>query len=724
MRNPKSNPGLARRAANALFRHHIENGVSVALCLAAVAVAAGLALGPMQAIVAGTGALCVSIVDQPGRLAGKLPVLLAAVAAATAISLLAELAGGTPWALATVIAAMSAGFALATAYGRPALTVGIAGVLALVLGMAVPVEGASATLRHGALFAAGGTAYALLAFAAAWLFDDRNQRMFLNEALLAFARYLRARARGYSAATSRSTALGGIVEAHGALMERLQAARDTIFTGRPGPANRKRVRCMMALLDAYEAVLSSDADWATMPRKENPEVLRLIAGLTRAMAHDIEGLALSLVVPSRKPSLQDHRAALDLLDITLDTLDAGGRELHTTGLRPTRNKINEAIRRIGRLADALAAEPGTVAELPAGIDLGPFIQVQQTGLATLRAHLTLTSPVMRYAIRLTLAMLAGYALTLALPRYVHGGWILLTVYLIMRANYALTRRRRNDRILGTLVGCAVAAVLIPVLPPAWIPAAVILAAGTAHAYAVVDYRVASFAASVMALLLLHLLQPHEILIADRIVDTLIGAALSAAFSRLLPSWEWRDIPRLVNRLMEADRDFAAAALSLATSDHDYRLARKRALDGFTALATTTRRLSGEPGVRARHMTQLNALLGANYLFASDLASTRTVRDIRAGEIDPAAMGALFEETRPRVLASLKEPGASPAEDAPPADTVHRRGWTEIPAVDAMAFLRRRLRHLELAAGRLAALAGRALAAPRAGTTGENAPPGP
>ena len=197
---------------------------------------AGRALGTLQAIVAGTGALCVSIVDQPGRLTGKLPVLLAAVAAATSVSLLAGLAGGTPWALAAVIAAMSAGFALATAYGRPALTVGIAGVLSLVLGMAVPAgarRGAPARRpvrrrRHG-LRAAG--------FAAAWLFDDRNQRMFLNEALLAFAR-----TSGPCARLQRRHLSGGgagrVVEAHGALMERLQAARDTIFTGRATPGGR------------------------------------------------------------------------------------------------------------------------------------------------------------------------------------------------------------------------------------------------------------------------------------------------------------------------------------------------------------------------------------------------------------------------------------------------------------------------------------------------------
>src|SRR5487761_1829284 len=296
-----------------------------------------------------------------------------------------------------------------------------------------------------------------------------------------------------------------------------------------------------------------------------------------------------------------------------------------------------------------------------------------------------TSPVMRYAIRLTLAMLAGYALTVAMPRYVHGGWILLTIALIMRANFAVTRQRRNDRIVGTLAGCAATALLVPLLPQVGLLVLIIVAAGIAHAYAVVNYRVTTFAASVMALLLVHMLDPAEFLLADRIVDTLIGAGLSVAFSYLLPSWEWRDVPRLIARLVEADRAFAAEALLHRPVEQHYRLARNRALDSFTALAMTTRRLSSEPGVRQRRLAGLSTLLNANYLLASDLASVQNLLRMRGGEL---------LVLKPQTL--------------PPPARLRRRGWTEMPASHALAFLGRRLRHVEHAAQRLTALATLAL----------------
>ena len=198
---------LPRHAARLFFRHHIENGVSVSLCLGAVALTAGATLGSEPAVFAATGAMCVSIVDQPGPLLRKLPMFLAALIGTTLVTMLAGLAGSTPPAMAAVVAVTGAGMALATAFGRPALTLGIAGVLALVLGMAIPSGSPATAMAHTALFFTGGALYGALAMLAAWGFDDRNRRMFLNEALLAFAAYLRARARLYDPALPAATAL-------------------------------------------------------------------------------------------------------------------------------------------------------------------------------------------------------------------------------------------------------------------------------------------------------------------------------------------------------------------------------------------------------------------------------------------------------------------------------------------------------------------------------------
>jgi uncharacterized membrane protein YccC len=696
---------LPRRAARLFFRHHIENGISVGLCMAAVGIGFWVGMGVEASVLAATGAFCVSIVDQPGPLAGKAPVFLAAIVASGAVSFLAGFAGGHVWALGAVVAAMSIGVGLASAYGRAALMLGIAGVLSLVLGMAIPAGNTAAVIRNGTLFVAGSVAYAILALAAALLFDDRNRRMFLNEALLAFASYLAARAVLYDSATPIPAALRELIEAHGMLMERLQAARNAIFTGRQTHRRRRWIAAMLALLDAYEAVLAGDADWEILRREAGAEVLAEIAALIRANAAETEAVGLALVAPSAGASSSADRAAasrLAELDAALARLRQAGETEQAASLSATRDKLAETIRRLARLGEIVAGSGAGAATLP-DVDLAAFVQVQDTRVAILRSHLNLSSPVMRYTIRFTLAMLAGYAVTVALPHYVHGGWILLTVALIMRASYAVTVQRRNDRILGTLLGCAAAAVAIPILPAPALLALMVIAVGVAHAYLISNYRVTSFAASLMALLLLHFLEPPGILLIERVVDTLIGAGLSILFSYLLPSWEWKDIPGLMTKLLDADRNFAVEALAPVPEEQKYRLARKRALDAFTTAATTTRRLSSEPGARPRQMASLNALLAANYLFASDIASVRTLMRLRGKEIDPAAAREQLGAARGRVLEALGSVGTAP----PLPGRLRRRALTEIHAADAVAFLTRRLGHIEYAARRLAALADRA-----------------
>ena len=90
-------------------------------------------------------------------------------------------------------------------------------------------------------------------------------------------------------------------------------------------------------------------------------------------------------------------------------------------------------------------------------------------------------------------MTAGLALTLVFPRFAHANWVLLTIALIMRANYSVTSQRRWDRVTGTLIGCALAVSFINTLPAAVLLLFIVLAVGTSHAYGMVAYRVTAVA---------------------------------------------------------------------------------------------------------------------------------------------------------------------------------------------------------------------------------------
>jgi len=644
--------------------------------MAVVVAGTGMLLGRPAAALATTGALCVSILDQPLPVADKARLFALAVAASSSVTFLATLCGGSPWALAPLIAATSALTALVSIYGRRALGIGVSAVLALLFGMAAPVP------SHTLFFAAGGIAYAAVALVLTWAGDERTRKLLLGEAMLAFARYVEVKARLLDTKAEPRAAWQSLIEAHADLVEKLQAARDLIFTG----GRTRWVGGLIALLDTFDTILSSDADIETLRATEHRHLMNRFHALLEAIAAETYDLARGFMTPRGTAYIRDRKGTLAAINDEITRVArTGGADI--TAFRATAHKLAETVSQLQRLSevvDPYLAMP----ELPPAIDLQPFVQASRTGLKVLRAQMTLASPIGRYAVRLTLAMLAGFALTLIFPAYIHGGWVMLTTALIMRASYSMTLARRNDRVLGNLAGCLATIVLVRLLPTDALAATVVIAIAAAHAFAAVDYKVTAFAACVSALLQLHFVAPvAQPVLFERMLDTLIGAGLAWGFSYVLPSWERRNIPKLVKALGTADRDYAARALARLANEQELRLARKRAHDAAANLSTTVRRLAAEPDLDPPRLAALQELLAANYLLVSDLASMRILFQRRASELDQVASDALLSETLQRAIANIEKP----RELLP----LSRHDGTSA----AMA-LKRRLVHIEHSASRL------------------------
>ena len=141
-------------------------------------------------------------------------------------------------------------------------------------------------------------------------------------------------------------------------------------------------------------------------------------------------------------------------------------------------------------------------------------------------------------------MMAGALVARSLGSEQHGNWVLLTIAVVLRANYGLTRQRRDDRVIGTLVGCVAAAGFVAYLPLGALVAVQGSSIALLQSFVRLDYRIASIGASVSALVSLHLAQPDlPAPILARLADTLIGAAIAHAFSFVWPRWEFLEAPR-------------------------------------------------------------------------------------------------------------------------------------------------------------------------------------
>lgn len=695
---------LPRSISLAVFRAHIENGLTVAVGVGLTGVAVGSGLGFTAAVAAATGAVCVSIADRTDPLRQKGWIMGFAFLCTAFFTGLSAFSRFSPTAF--IIATAFTGFwaGLVSSYGKWALSMAMVCVLAFVFAMGQHFPTPSDAADHLMLTVVGAMAYTTYAVLVAWLFDDRVRRLLLAEAMRAFADYLRAKAALYNPDAQGPGAFRAMIDAHAALADKLQLARDSLFARRGHPMQLKRIDTLIALLDAFETVLSSDADSETLRHVPQRDLLWRMNAFVHQMADEVERLTLALRDRhGHAAPLRHAEESRQLVEAVEAARVAAPDDPVIHAFIATTNKLVLADSYVATLATALddATPPSQVA---AGLDLDLFRQDGPRGLGVLARQFRWRAPALRYAIRLSLAMTAGLALTLIFPRFAHANWVLLTIALIMRANYSVTRQRRWDRVTGTLIGCALAVTFINTLPAAALLLLIVFAVGLSHAYGLVAYRITAVGASISSLLLLHFVDPlvHPQFF-ERIVDTLIGAGLSWAFSFLLPSWERDDLPKTVQGLLSADAQFADAALRRSGVTQKYRLARKRTLEAVAQLSGAIRRLADEPNTNRRALASLGELLGANYLLASDLSSMPVLFRLRSSDLDPASADDAISLTRERVV-HLLQPGAVGADGEtglPP-----RRGIAEWSQSQAMEVLHRRLNHIEHAARKVARLAAR------------------
>src|SRR5690606_40249844 len=88
-----------------------------------------------------------------------------------------------------------------------------------------------------------------------------------------------------------------------------------------------------------------------------------------------------------------------------------------------------------------------------------FIVSQDYSFNILLRNLSFKSNIFKHSLRLAVTVVLGYILGSVFV-FQNPYWILLTIIVIMRPSYGLTKARSKDRIIGTFIGGALAAGMV------------------------------------------------------------------------------------------------------------------------------------------------------------------------------------------------------------------------------------------------------------------------
>lgn len=676
---------------------HVVNGLSVAFGVALIQTLIGALAGPVPGLVALSGAICASLPDTPlvpRRTAGR--VALGGLLGVLATALVIGLHGHTAWGLGAAIVGIAFVSSYLLAWGARAGALSFVGVLALVFAMASPpVAGWPEAFEHAGWTLLGAACYLVWAVGASMALQPVYRRLSLVAVLETLAAMLQSRvgsqgepdgsAAGGAHAGRQERALRDWVRLEAVLNDRIQAARDLLFERPPRDVEHERqVALLLLAIDLRDTVLAAELDLGLIG--DGPDA----AGVQAAIG--VHGRALAERLGALARAVRARRAPEAVaLEVPALGLPAGHP---AAALAPVlRNRLRHISDDVAR-ATALLRDEGT--EPPASQALlSLFISTESWSPTLLRAQWSGGSPVLRHAVRLALALGSAYALGLALPWTSHPHWLVLSVAVVLRGTLEQTLARRNQRVSGTVLGCAAVLGLSLLGWPALNAWVLVIAVGVAHAYVNVRYLATATAATVMALLQAHLAHPAGgFAIGERLADTLLGAALAWAFCFVLPSWERKGARRAVERLVRALEALSAEVLRWPDGAGEpgprsrLGLARREAYDSLAALAALAQRTRVEPASVRLPLRGLVDLLGHGQQLLAHLSALRLLLTRRRTELSEAEVSRVLQVTAAQVRESLGQPATERTAETPAAPSAaaddRARSSAAGPADDPLA----------------------------------------
>ncbi|KEZ76097.1 YccS family putative transporter [Salinisphaera hydrothermalis] len=252
----------------------------------------------------------------------------------------------------------------------------------------------------------------------------------------------------------------------------------------------------------------------------------------------------------------------------------------------------------------------------------------------IRVQLTPASARFRHALRLALAMWAGYLVLLAVHP-AQGYWILLTTMLVCQPDYGATRTRFLQRVGGTVAGLVLGWALMRLFPSPEVQLLMIVASGVVFFAARFRYYFTAAAGiSVLVLMSFNQIGNGFDLIWPRFIDTLIGGGLAAAVMLLvLPDWRERELHHRLADALTAHAAYLRVLFSQyrngRADDLAYRIARRDAHNADAAVSTHVATALKDPhGARTDSREALAVLACAQTLIGhlSTLGAHREVLD--------------------------------------------------------------------------------------------------
>ncbi|GHA62035.1 FUSC family protein [Pontibacter akesuensis] len=653
------------------FSEYFADGVRVTFALLLPTLLLSL-LGHLQAgIPLAMGALLVSLSDAPGPATHKRNGMLVCILTVWLVALTTGFARLSSLAMGAEILVFSFLFSMLTVYGNRAALIGSGALLAMILVMGLHPEN---VWGFAFLVAAGGLWYFLLSMLFLRLLPYRPAQHALGECIRETAAFLKLRAAFYSLSTDPDTNYRKIVQQQVVVSEKQDAVRELLLRSRQlvkeaTDQSRRLVLAFVDVVDLYEQISVMQNDYnALRDTLSKLGLLDHIGLLIRHMAEELNemGWAVQSIAPY-KPTHALETELANLRERVQQTPEAA-LAAQSPVLQGILVNMERILEKYAHIRHYFGPSTGESAGLGQEEDYARFVSHEEYSASKLVNNLTWQSSIFKYSLRVALACFVGFMLMQTVIEGSHSYWVLLTILVILKPAFSLTKQRNFQRLLGTIIGGLVGVVVLALVQDEVLRFMILIIAmvGT-FSLIRLNYIVSVIFMTPFVLIVFSFLGGAGTNIAqERIIDTLIGSAVAFAASYLLfPNWESAKLSLLLRAILKANIAYLQRlSLTLAGKDVasiEYKLARKEVYVSAANLSAAFQRMISEPKSKQRNVEAIYNFLVLNHILSSNIASVASL--LQAGRQQTATAGHLQEAVNQAVdllQRSLRQIEESPA----------------------------------------------------------------
>ncbi|WP_212005367.1 FUSC family membrane protein [Chitinophaga sp. HK235] len=619
-----------------LYSYHFSNGlrttISVVVPSLIFAAIGQLGLG----IAMSMGALCTALSDVPGTIIHKRNGLIISTILIFITALGTGLLLPYPTPMAFWILGCCFVYAMMLVYGNRGGNIGTGCLLIMVSILGETHLSPKMTVVYAGMVLLGSIWYSLLALILWQIRPYLNVQQALGDCILQTARYLELRANFYTPGVDVVANYKAVLAQQVIVNEKQENVRELLLKRRSAQQgttsiNKSMVLIFLDMVDLQEQIMASQTDYNALQRDfRQDDILGKFHALITEFVEELENIGLAVAAGQRslpktnlKYEMEKVKKAIADITLKLPTLAERTRTIPLTNILQNLQDMAQRIYNLHRLTRLERLKDATI---DPKLELSKFTTRQKYDFETFRDNLTFKSHIFRHAIRVSLATVTGYLLgmTLHLDRVY---WILLTIVVILKPGFGLTRSRSIQRLIGTVLGALFAAGLLYITHNNTIIfITMLLCILGAYSFMSFQYTLSVFFVTPFIIFLLHFLHPADLYNAtQRVLDTFIGGGIAFFANMLLwPSWEHNTLPGFMQKMLLSNRKYFELVLKVYAGESntvtDFKLARKATYVDTANMMAAFQRMLSEPKSKQKNASKVYHFVVLNHTLTSHIAA--------------------------------------------------------------------------------------------------------